>query len=295
MINLKGIDLSIKAPISSLEKIGMIESTENIRSFFEKYVRYVNSNRDVNINKNGLSIFENSYFINIFFLPIIIKNMIITNKKFSEVVELSEYEIKAKINELEQFLLATEIKLEKIISFLGDLLKFNKENLNKKDIINCRLSNLSDDFIKSLSIYGVDKISDKVTVKVYEDIKTSLITPIKEAFEEAYNEIFDILESKEGIILEQEEKEIITIMSRVSLEEYSKKIYFSIPLQTIISEVITKAIEEDLTFMKSLLKYDFTQLVEKTIENINEESSLQSTEELKELTKKIIKFSLDLM
>ena len=91
-------------------------------------------------------------------------------------------------------------------------------------------------------------------------------------------------------MLEQSEREELINVCNVFLEESSLKLYFSIPLQSIISEFITKAIEEDLTFIKALLLFDLTQLVEKTIENIEQESSLLSTEEIKELTKIIIKF-----
>ena len=295
MINLKEIELSIKTPISSLEKMGKIESTEKIESFFEKYIRYVESNDDISLNSNSLNFFKNSNFINIFFVPIIIKNMIITNKKFSEVVELSKDEIRNKIYEMEQILFETELDFQKIISFLGDLLKYNKENSNKKDIINCKLNNLSDEFMNSLSIYGVDKISERVAVEVYDNINNNLITPVNQAFNESYNEIFDNIQDKEKIVLEQYEREEFVNMCKVFLEESSKKLYFSIPMQTIISEVITKAIEEDLTFMKALLQLDFSKLVEKTIENIEQESSLLSIEEIKELTKIIIKFALDFM
>ena len=77
------------------------------------------------------------------------------------------------------------------------------------------------------------------------------------------------------------------------LESDIKEMYSKIPLQVLLSKVIEKAINENLTFMKSLLSINFNELVEEVIFEINnspdyDREKLKS--QMSEILKKIFEF-----
>lgn len=283
--------LVLTLPTSVLDKIGVIEGSEELGETLQEIFQSSSSD-EINFASlaNNIDKIENYFFISI-----VVKKMIETNKKFSEALKLSEDEIRNKVDELNSQI-SDEAEKEMIIYLVSDLLSccsnlVDKEKVRKK--INCTLQDLSPEFYKALEIYNVTALAKQIIPKVYNEIKRAVVDPLKESLSDA---IENIINKKAEVSEELDicDIEIFKCIFKTLFDSEVNKFYSSIPLQIVISKVIEKAINEDLTFMKALLSFQFTDLVEKVIYEINNDDSYDP-ENLKESFQELIEKIFDLM
>lgn len=278
-------------PTSVLDKIGVIEGGEELRKSLQEI--FQNSNSD---EFNFESLGNNIYKIeNLFVLPIVIKKMIETNKKFSESLELSEDEIRKKVDEINSQL-SNEAQKEIIIYLTSVIFSCCSDLVDKEKIgktINCTLQDLSPGFYKALEIYNVTALAKQIIPKVHDEIKRVVVDPLKESF----SDIIENIINKKSEVREELDTCAVENFKNILKKQFNSTVYgyYSlIPLQIVISKVIEKAINEDLTFIKALLSFQFTDLVEKVIYEVNNYISYDP-ENLKESFKEMIEKIFDLM
>lgn len=283
--------LVLTLPTSVLDKIGVIEGSEELRETLQEIFQSSSSD-EINFGSltNNIDRIENSFFI-----PIVVKKMIETNKKFSEVLKLSEDEIRNKVDELNSQI-SDETEKEMIIYLVSDLLSCYSNLVDKEKVrktINCTLQDLSPEFYKALEIYKVIALAKQIVPRVYNEIKRVVVDPLKESFSDA---IENIINKKAEVSEELDtcDIEIIKVIIKNQVDSIINELYSSIPLQVVISKVIEKAINEDLTFMKALLSFQFIELVEQVIFEINNDDSYDP-ENLKESFQEMIEKIFDLM
>lgn len=129
--------LVLTLPTSVLDKIGVIEGSEELRETLQEIFQSSSSD-EINFGSltNNIDRIENSFFI-----PIVVKKMIETNKKFSEALKLSEDEIRNKVDELNSQI-SDETEKEMIIYLVSDLLSCYSNLVDKEKVrktINCTL------------------------------------------------------------------------------------------------------------------------------------------------------------
>lgn len=283
--------LVLTLPTSVLDKIGVIEGSEELRETLQEIFQSSSSD-EINFGSltNNIDRIENSFFI-----PIVVKKMIETNKKFSEALKLSEDEIRNKVDELNSQI-SDETEKEMIIYLVSDLLSCYSNLVDKEKVrktINCTLQDLSPEFYKALEIYKVIALAKQIVPRVYNEIKRVVVDPLKESFSDA---IENIINKKAEVSEELDtcDIEIIKVIIKNQVDSIINELYSSIPLQVVISKVIEKAINEDLTFMKALLSFQFIELVEQVIFEINNDDSYDP-ENLKESFQEMIEKIFDLM
>lgn len=257
--------LTLTLSKSVVDKMGTVEGCEELREILLEIMR-----KSSNEKFDCLSFVESiDRLENIFFIPIVIKNMIITNKTFYEALSLSKEEINDKVSRVKfEFGILDENEKEKVSAILSSFNEFVDEEKAEKNF-NFALENLSYEFFKALEIYNVIAITNKIIPIVHDEIKREVADPFYEVFEENFETIikYKLKDNEED--LDDNIVKMLKLTVESELESNIKEMYSSIPLQILLSKVIEKAINENLTFMKSLLSFNFNELVEEVIFEIN--------------------------
>lgn len=269
MLNLVEKNLSVSAPITVLKKMGHIDGTESILSFFQKaFARAEHAMTDE--QKKQMAEYK-PYIANSVFLPIIVTNMIEQDINFTDALEFSQSEIRMNTFQLQLLFgmmnLIPEVSemFESVIGELVDALSGvnnNKSNTSDTEYFNCQIEKMSPKFCTALKNLGIISIGEKISgmEKVTHTIQVNIIEPV-------FSTIINCVLEEEHMTEEEmsaEDKADI----KETIESLSAAIIQTFPLQTVFSTVLAKAIEDDITMAEAMATFDEDQLVESTIEKI---------------------------
>lgn len=269
MLNLVEKNLSVSVPLTVLKKMGDIDGTESIQSFFLKaFAQAEHAMTDE--QKKQIAEYK-PYLANSVFLPIIVTNMVERSINFTEALEVSQSEIRMNIFQMQLFLGMMDMVPESFEMFesvigelVGPLSEISTTNSNTPDAeyINCPIEKMSPKFCAALESLGIIAIGEKVSgmEKVKSTLQVNLIEPV-------FNAIINCVLAEEHMTEEdmnaEDKAEIKTTIEMVS--EVFKQTF---PLQTVLSTVLTKAIENDITMAEAMATFEEDQLIESTLEKI---------------------------
>lgn len=260
MLNLTGKPLSVTLPISVLKKMGNDYDAEDLRKQIEKMA---NELLDTVPEEMKLQMEELlPYLPNIIFIPIVIEKMIENNLNFLEALDASSDDIEQTAIEATWALSIANMLpgiLDPFKNFLLDCLAINKKSSNHSqqnpNMFGCLIKEISESSWNELEQIGITKVVDKILnmPKVANVIEEKTIAPI-------VGIAFKTILQREGISEDEFddedkaffEKEINTI---ASIQKNA------LVLQTVLSEVLTKAIDENITVEKVMDSFEEYELL----------------------------------
>ncbi len=274
MLNLVGKNVSFGVPISVLKKIGNIDGTESIQSFYEKMFARVSET----LTEDQKKLVEEylPYVSSSLFVPIVVTNMIERNEKFADAltssqaeIQLTSIQMRAVFGMLNIIPGASEM-IESVIGEIIDALTGIDEKSiamsSDSDKINVSIKELSPNFCAELAKLGILDIAGKISLmeKVSTAIRVKVVDPIFTAVVDA------IIEEEHEEMDEEDKAEIRNLLDATAAEAS-----ITFPVQMILSTVITKAISDDITVAEAMATFDADQLVESTVEEIAFSDSLE--------------------
>lgn len=266
-MNLVGKSLSLTAPISILKKMGHIEGTEQLQRFIEKKAERLNdkiSKEDQKVLKEYLP-----YFSNLYFASIVISNMIKKDMNFTDSMLESRAEIQEVINETQAILsileIAPQIMEAIMLEIFSSPLDFFESNSSQSNIdkFGCSFPEMSSDFCAGLERTGIMEVCEKVAEMVTEIFQSKVLTPILNAtlkciFEDDGMELDDLDNLDEPEHLELKDM----------INEFAEDISNTYIFQTVTSQALAKAIEENITLTEIVSNYTAEDFAASTVEEI---------------------------
>ncbi len=264
MKNIAGTNLSVDLPFNVLKSLGKIEGSESIQKFYEDII--INEFSDIELNTEDKNIIP--YISNSMFLSLIITKMIEQDINFSEAFINSQSSFNNVITEFNNLveLIKTDEEYKKIFANVKNVVhKHIKEFLEKMQnqppkggTFSTELQNISR---RISNLFMHSKLPDIIASVVNSDgVKSVIYDKFIKSNIESFNNYISTINEKFELDLDEEE---INIM-----KEKFYDFYETIPLQTILSFVLTKAINEDITFSETLLTYDEDELIKQSIDKI---------------------------
>lgn len=269
MLNLVGKNLSVSVPVSVLKKMGHIEGAEKVQDFFEKMFRETEPlATHPNVKKMEEYI---PYLSNAAFAGIVINKMIVNNQKFSEALEEAQPDLQE-----EGFKMGFKFTMlsilpgasEMISAIIGELVKSlsgisveNPDNSNSNKFT-CQISEVSEELWAKLEKLGVLSISDDISnmEKVAETFQSKMIVPLINAL---YKGVMENENVSEEELDDDERAELKELIDEAA--EFASTGYI---IQIILTNVLTKAIEDDITVAEAMATYEENELAALAVETI---------------------------
>jgi len=268
MSNLVGETLHLQLTTASIEKIGNINGSENLQKFYvdclKNIKKYVSLKQKEELERIA------PYLANAIFLPNIISTMIENNITYPTAVEICEQDIYLKLNRLTDTLKRLDIKknIEQISIIFAKYANIHPNNENPEYVVNTSLTiteRIYNSILKSNLVFFALSFSSMKSVKTVLD--EHMINPIKNKY------LSQLEEHKESLGLDNMYLSFITS----ALDSEIEKIYITYPLQSIISTVLIKAIDEQITFTEAATCINFEEIKNavdkdlKELENMTED------------------------
>ena len=255
MSNLIGESLHLQLTTSAIEKMGIISGSEILQNFYLECFKNVSTN----LSANQREILEKiaPYLANSIFLQLIISTMIENNVTFLTAIEICEPDIYLQPNRLTDTLKRLDItkNIENISIIFAKYANIRPNNENPEYVINTSLTiteRIYNSILKAnLVFYALTFSSMKSVKKILDE---HMINPVKTKYLSQLQDGHDDLEI--------DDLSLAFITSAIDAE--IDKTYVTYPLQSIISTVLIKAIDKDITFTEAASKTDFDE-IEKTV------------------------------
>ena len=260
MLNLLGKSLTLTLPIETIMKVGYIDEGKDIKDFL------------CQIWKNEYDSNLTDYCCNIIFLPVIIKNMIERNLTLKESVELSRHEFalvslywKESVEMLKNNQSFDTIK--DTIDKCNNIFKSMREN--DEDAfpnISIKLDNISDEFSNVLLVSGVYLISEKIgkyaNKVLNENFKEPLYKIICNLIRNYFRNIHNV------------EDEMAFEMFKPVVQESIEQLVEVQQINLVLSKILSKAINDDISFIDSLKTFNYVDLAEDIINELTNDKAL---------------------
>lgn len=268
MLNVVGKNLQVTVPVSALKKMGHIEGTESIQAFFDRIVSRFDGVITDEQKKQQLAEYQ-PYLANTTFLPIIVTNMLEEDMNFSDAMKASESEIfmsclhARAIFGMMDIIPGASQMFESVIGEIIDALSgVETQNTSDTNIFSCQIKEVPASVCVALAKLGILDIAEKISKmeKVSTALQEKLVNPVLDA---AIKTVLIQEKISEDELDENDKAEI-----KLAICMASGDVSTIWPVQTILSTVLTKAIDDDITMAEAMATFDADQLVESTVEKI---------------------------
>lgn len=286
MLNLVGQNLGVTVPVSVLKKMGHIDGTERIQEFFEKMssrIEHVSSKE----RKQTMEEYS-QYLSNIVFVPTVITNMVENNLNISDAITNSQEDIHEASIEMSLAFAMIDI-IPGISEMINSIIEEITQSLSGVDVsssdsnkFSCTIKEVSEDFWAELERIGIVAVSENISnmEKVTETIQSKLITPV---FNAIYKCVLDMEDVTDEDLDDDERAEL-----KETIDDAAATFSTNYIIQTVVSTVLTKAIEENITMEKAMAAYEENELAVLAVESIIFSDDLASyAEQLEKVMKTV--------
>lgn len=296
MLKLDGKNLEVQVPMTFLKSIGDKHLVPSINDFAKSFIEKMHSRVDFSPSEDGFVEEILPYVSNYLFLTPILETMVVNNITLSQALEASEDEMKEAAEKMSgmMFLLritgVTELieqlldeVVEKIVEAQknGEIPDTESSLTSDKATISVKLSNLPQALLYTLDNYGLYKVAEQASQnpELRNLIHNKTINPVIESVLKVSEEEDQLLSS----LNPDEKKELQDLVTEC--QEDSVILY---PLQTIISTVLNKAIDDNITFSQAAETFDPETLMKEIMEKAHNAPDLSKYQSVLEDITKLI-------
>lgn len=278
--------IGMSVPAITLTKIGKIEGSEKVQQFVEKMMEGIENV----INDEQREEMEElrPYIANVMFLPFIIAKMIHQNVTLKEALKNSEKDIQEiilNVTELYDIFMHDAKFMDDFEKMWSEMVKaISSHDLsNKSKESMCRIELVGTmELIVKIANTGLFAVVNKICES--EEMKKVLKNVLEDPIKEVVSDILKKKQVREFI----DEEEYLESLDKV--ESFINSYKTTVPLENVLTIVLKKAINEDMTFGDAVKSFNEDELYLMAIDRI---SIYNNFEQIKELVQKMFVVEFD--